>query len=192
MLEESIKELEQEEEERKKEESTAASETTEVRRRSRPSHTPRGVDACCRGPRPWPLSVVLFSHVPSPCHQLPQVRAGDTSPGRRQTGAAGSGILSRAGGVEVRKDEREGPPARQHRADRQSWVLVVSSQAANYRPSLRRRPLGHQASFFHFVMSQPTPPDSPASGIAFGHSPCLPGPTLLGLCAPQCSGELLL
>lgn len=60
MLEESIKELEQEEEERKKEESTAASETTEVQRQ---------MDSRL-------FCLVVFSYVLSTCHQLVQVGTG--------------------------------------------------------------------------------------------------------------------
>lgn len=83
VLEESIKELEQEEEERKKEESTAASETPEVK--------PKGPSACAKGCAPagqgvsvgcsflktWPpLSVVVFSYITSLCYRPPQGRPG--------------------------------------------------------------------------------------------------------------------
>lgn len=68
MLEESIKELEQEEEERKKEESTAASETTEVQRHWGPICVP-GMDSRL-------FCLVVFSYVLSACHQLVQVGTG--------------------------------------------------------------------------------------------------------------------
>lgn len=85
VLEESIKELEQEEEERKKEESTAASETTEVKplrptippswKAGAPDVCAEGrilagwrVNLCCRVHRVWPFCVVVFSYITSPCH----------------------------------------------------------------------------------------------------------------------------
>ena len=77
VLEESIKELEQEEEERKKEESSAASETTEVKRPRGPSCTLKAAWIRAVGPAGRGLlRADVFVCAPSPSHQPPQVRTG--------------------------------------------------------------------------------------------------------------------